>query len=709
MNKEFLFAILVALILTIIGFGHIVKPGEMLYSPHSDIMTATLSQQSVLYDSISSEGALPLWRSDQLSGRPAFTKPGSMYTYPFHFLFYLASPEKVVGWTIFIHIFLSGIVFYILGRILGLNFASGLIMLTAAIFNYKLIIAVYAGWIPVIPTLVWLPALFASVIYLMDNPGLKGCLFTIISGALCLHTGGVQIIYYGILFLIFLFVFKAIPLIKTKKWFVLMRTSGWLLLSLLISLGLIAYLLLPQIVDSSLVARAAMPFNSFKDFIYVKGLDHLSTLIYPLSLDIDFEMFQLSAYFGIITLVFGCIGIITTWRNTITHYLIISFLLSLIIPLVMPILSFVHMVVPGFALFKVPARLFFLSSFFGIMLAGIGFNKCYFYFKDRFNKRLVTVLFTTIVILSIASIGVFYSYKYLYTKSYDEVLPNNKYRTFLNNDEEVFRIAPFFKTTVNYGWSAPFGLEMITGYDPINLNYYQTLFAISQSGIYSPIVSAASWLNIHYIKRSDLIDILNVKYIILPKPIEDAGKYNYKLIAHYSNEVKYIFYKGFVLGDIYIYENENFLKRAFWIKNIFLVKSEEEAIAVILRYDLRNSAVVMGDLNINEELKVPDKEDIDIVKAKGNSRIFRTQTEVGGYLVISEIWHPGWKANLDGKEHPLYRTDLALMGTVIPPGKHELVLNFEPPYFYLGLAISLLAGLIFIVLCILFFVRSRRS
>ena len=68
-------------------------------------------------------------------------------------------------------------------------------------------------------------------------------------------------------------------------------------------------------------------------------------------------------------------------------------------------------------------------------------------------------------------------------------------------------------------------------------------------------------------------------------------------------------------------------------------------------------------------------------------------------LVVSEIYYPrGWKARLDGKPVRILRADYALRAVVVPEGKHELVMRFDPVSFPIGLAVSLgvfgLAGII---------------
>jgi uncharacterized membrane protein YfhO len=57
-----------------------------------------------------------------------------------------------------------------------------------------------------------------------------------------------------------------------------------------------------------------------------------------------------------------------------------------------------------------------------------------------------------------------------------------------------------------------------------------------------------------------------------------------------------------------------------------------------------------------------------------------------GLLVISEVYAPGWRAFVDGRETPVLPTDHALRGVPLPAGEHTVELRYEP--------LSLRAGLI---------------
>jgi uncharacterized membrane protein YfhO len=56
------------------------------------------------------------------------------------------------------------------------------------------------------------------------------------------------------------------------------------------------------------------------------------------------------------------------------------------------------------------------------------------------------------------------------------------------------------------------------------------------------------------------------------------------------------------------------------------------------------------------------------------------------------MYYPaGWKALLNGEEIQIYKTNYFLRGLIIPPGEHELTLDFKPSSFSQGILISWLS------------------
>ncbi|HLH27015.1 MAG TPA: YfhO family protein [Chloroflexota bacterium] len=61
-------------------------------------------------------------------------------------------------------------------------------------------------------------------------------------------------------------------------------------------------------------------------------------------------------------------------------------------------------------------------------------------------------------------------------------------------------------------------------------------------------------------------------------------------------------------------------------------------------------------------------------------------------VVVLEAWHPGWRATVDGQDTAVYPADHAFMGVLVPPGRHEVRLRFQPLSFTIGVVLGLTTG-----------------
>jgi uncharacterized membrane protein YfhO len=47
------------------------------------------------------------------------------------------------------------------------------------------------------------------------------------------------------------------------------------------------------------------------------------------------------------------------------------------------------------------------------------------------------------------------------------------------------------------------------------------------------------------------------------------------------------------------------------------------------------------------------------------------------FLVVNEMWDPGWTAVVDGREVPVYATNAVMRGVLVPEGASEVVLQYR--------------------------------
>jgi hypothetical protein len=89
----------------------------------------------------------------------------------------------------------------------------------------------------------------------------------------------------------------------------------------------------------------------------------------------------------------------------------------------------------------------------------------------------------------------------------------------------------------------------------------------------------------------------------------------------------------------------------------------------------QNGEISFGNSSINE----------------GRFRVFNTRP---GFLIISQIFYPGWLAIVDGKEERPLRVDYTFVGVPLSKGTHTIDLVFRPMSFKIGLALSVTSLLV---------------
>jgi hypothetical protein len=62
-----------------------------------------------------------------------------------------------------------------------------------------------------------------------------------------------------------------------------------------------------------------------------------------------------------------------------------------------------------------------------------------------------------------------------------------------------------------------------------------------------------------------------------------------------------------------------------------------------------------------------------------------------GFLLLADMYYPGWRADVDGVTTPIYRANMTLRGIALPKGQHTVRFTYEPASFFRGLWITLIA------------------
>jgi len=660
----------------------------MPFSPHSDAVTYHLASKSVLYRACSERGALPLWRSDQFAGFPALTNPQSLYTHPLHFMFLMLPPERALGPVLWLHFLLTGLAYYVLGRALRIGPLPCLFTGLAGLLNFKLLMAAYAGWLPTMTVSVLLPLVFASALQFLRHPRLATSLALGLAGGLCIQTGSVQLLYYAMWFLAVYGAGLAIISVRRADSSRAHRIAVLLLLAAVLAAGISAYVWLPIVADLHLLSRSGSSYEFFL-FDHSLTLKHLLTFLSPEALGTPLdgsypreELWEDVAYFGLIPFLLALAGALLGHRRRPTRFLALSFLVSLFLAADTPVLRLLYDFLPGFPLFRCPSRFLFLTALFGISLAGIGLHEIISRLNSRWRPQFRAAAALALLLIVIAE-GACYSRKYLHMVGPQDAGLQPEFTRSLLPDEEPYRVAPLTRYVLNYGSAAPLGLQLVTGYDPINLRHYQLYFDVMKTNAPGPEVPRV-WADLDRISRWDLLHALNVRYLVSPKPIRDPRGILQALKA-WPAQPMFVFYDGIRIGPVHTYRNTESLPRAYVPRHVVQAHSLPDAIQKTRSSDLRQTAVIQLPDPHSQVPQPSAFRNVRVLLANNGRLKVSTYTSTPEFLVVSEVWHPGWRCFINGQPAPIIRANIAFMGVWLRQGSNRLEFVFAPP----GLAIGL--------------------
>jgi hypothetical protein len=159
--------------------------------------------------------------------------------------------------------------------------------------------------------------------------------------------------------------------------------------------------------------------------------------------------------------------------------------------------------------------------------------------------------------------------------------------------------------------------------------------------------------------------------------------------------------------NVTIYENPMAFPRTFLVNNFLVVTSQEQAMLKTnqLGWNTRN-VLVIEEMPYPEELAAiygsaqdasPGSSEIEGYSE--NEVVIFSKADAATFLVLTDLYYPGWTCYIDGSPAKVYRAYGALRAVFINPGSHEVMFRYEPDSFRRGLFITSASVFLIIFLC----------
>jgi hypothetical protein len=295
-----------------------------------------------------------------------------------------------------------------------------------------------------------------------------------------------------------------------------------------------------------------------------------------------------------------------------------------------------------------------LVFFAGLLIVGVGL----FYLRQRGMTRpaMLGALAVGLLFFDLASLGSGVDVGY---DDPSRTFDHPAVIQFLKSDPDLYRIDS--RTGVWHLWQPDTSLlhrifDVGGLINPLNLSDYDRYW----NGIPS--------------RSSPLYDFLNAKYVIAAKDVTLDWE---KFVPVFDGD-----------PALNVYLNRRALPRALVVHRAISAPDHEAAYAALHTrgFDPATTVVVEGGdaLAGNPSSAAAIRfDDFGL-----NEIQLHVETPVDAYLVLSEVWYPGWRATVDGVPVPVLRANYAFRALRLRPGQHQVRLTFAPRLWTIGLAIS---------------------
>jgi len=178
--------------------------------------------------------------------------------------------------------------------------------------------------------------------------------------------------------------------------------------------------------------------------------------------------------------------------------------------------------------------------------------------------------------------------------------------------------------------------------------------------------------------------------------------------AWMENSKKY--FKRLDFKEIDVFENPDALPRAFLVHGVKLVPEKEARLDYLGSKDFDPSQTALLEkelwLKFREKMKMAPNETTQVLEEKAYSQALKiaVRNQSPAVLVLSQVYYPGFRALLDGKETKIFPVDHCFQGVLVAePGVHKLEIKYQPVSFQIALwtGLSGMLGLIFLSLPLL--------
>lgn len=332
----------------------------------------------------------------------------------------------------------------------------------------------------------------------------------------------------------------------------------------------------------------------------------------------------------------------------------------------LPFYAGFNALVPGAALFRGPGRYLLLFTVATAALTGLGFDALWN--RGKPGLRIAAGVLAVVGGFQLAAFGD----RYFRSQAPNLLWPPSFVETLRNRVGLEGRVASGFRMPVDaIGKCEAAGVDQIGGYEPMMLRRFaESINAARGAPFDSNLVILAS------VDHHAVIDLLGARVWLQP--------------------------------DLAIHDYRDSMPRAWVVNHAVVIESKEDRLLVMAAggWDPRRTVI----LEKMPEEAPPVRTESSAGQAKVVSKapggyVIEAQNGADAYLVLSEAYYPGWRAEIDGRPAEVLPADHVIQAVRLPPGRHVVSFEYRSRFLAVGFAVAALAAGIPLALL----VRRRRG
>ncbi len=253
-------------------------------------------------------------------------------------------------------------------------------------------------------------------------------------------------------------------------------------------------------------------------------------------------------------------------------------------------------------------------------------------------------------------------------------------------DKEFRILSLMHESKTSWNWHGGWALENNGDYSVLQ----ETLPMYSGLIFKRNLISFDEWSPLHYGRYQALSASLNqnilnrfsARYIIAPD-----DRLPFKTTVKFQDE------------NIFILENESALPRITVTGGVPVPPGRSHRILTGMTFNYNPGKMAFFETDISSsQISPPTNWSIKIQEDVNNRLQLDVETDQAGLLVVSDAYDPGWKVWVNDEKQKLFRTDFMFRGVLVSPGTSHVSFEYRPVSVLLGLFISVIGLIVFVVI-----------